>query len=111
MRLAVTFAVLAATCPATALAQEPTGEKSAATSLRHQLRTDPDDRAVMVNLAREYLKAGRAAKAQRLYRQLLGMDDVALDRVGGPPVSSHWLAAEALRQSAAAPPVRMSSRR
>lgn len=111
MRAIITFALLAASCSATALAREPAQDAHLATALRHQLRDSPDDRVVMVNLAREYLKAGRTAKAQRLYRQLLDMDDVALERAGGAPVSAHWLASEALRRSSAPAPVRMSSRR
>ncbi len=111
MRIFVGLVLIAVAVPAVASAQEGPRDGHAATSLRHQLRNDPDDRAAMVNLAREYLRGGRTAKAQRLYRQLLDMDDVALERVGGAPVSSHWLAAQALRQSSDAPPVRMSSRR
>lgn len=111
MRIFAGLVMIATASPAIALAQEGPRDGHAVTSLRHQLRNDPDDRVAMVNLAREYLQRGRTAKAQRLYRQLLDMEDVALERVGGAPVSSHWLATQALRHSPVAPPVRISSRR
>lgn len=95
--------------PQVALSQTPASGEEAA--LVRQVWHNPDDQAAMVNLARLYLKTGRTAKAHNLYRQLLGMEDVALERTAGSPVSSHWLAGEALKRTGKPRDVRLSSRR
>lgn len=75
-----------------------------------QLRMDPDDHVALARLARIYLKTGRTVKAQRLYKQLLSMEDVTLDRADGASVSSRRLAADALRHAASPRPVQLSAR-
>lgn len=85
--------------------------RESTTALRHQLMVDPDNRVAMVNLARMYMNSGRTAKAQSLYRAVLGMENVALERAGGPPVWSHWLAADALKSAEKLRSARKSARR
>lgn len=76
--------------------------------LQRQLVVDPDDQVAMAQLARIYLKTDRREKARRLYRGLLSLENVALERKGGEPVWSHVLAARALKTLEA--PVRLGSR-
>ncbi len=87
-------------------AQSPTTE----VSLRHQLRIDPDDHTALVNLAGLYVRTGRTAKAHRLYRALLGMENVALERAGGEPVWSHRLAQDAIRANPLQAKLELSAR-
>lgn len=77
--------------------------------LRHRLMVNPDDPAVLARLARLYAATDRPVKARRLYSAMLTLEDVALERTGGAPVSSHLLAKSALRQLAPKP-VRMGLR-
>lgn len=88
------FALLIAAAPMSASAA-PDGVATEA-YLKRQLRQEPDDRVAMVNLARVYLASGRTERAQRLYRGLLGLENVQLERAGGAAVWSHRLATDAL---------------
>lgn len=78
---------------APAAAQSPLAE----VSLRHQLRTAPDDQMTIANLASLYVRSGRTAKAHRLYRGLLGLENVMLERANGDPMWSHQIAEIGIR--------------
>lgn len=78
--------------------------------LRHRLLMDRDDPVVIARLARLYAATDRPAKARRLYSAMLSLEDVALERTGGAPVSSRLLAKSALARLDAPKPVRMGSR-
>jgi len=95
-RLIIPALILLTASPAFAQPQNLSGARIL---LEQQLRHSPGDAAAMVNLARIYVKTGRTGKAHRLYRELLKMENVALERAAGPPVWSHWLAAEAMRNT------------
>lgn len=107
MRITLSILLLLTASPALARAEDLSGARIL---LEQQLRHSPGDAAVMVNLARNYVKSGRTAKAHRLYRELLAMENVALDRAAGPPVWSHWLAAEAIRNTSKPRDVQLSAR-
>lgn len=101
-----TLILLGLALAAPAAAQAPTAEAS----LRHQLRIDPDDRMAMANLAGLYARAGKTEKAHRLYRGLLGLENVALERANGEPVWSHSLAQDAIRATPKRAGVALSAR-
>ena len=107
MRITLSILLLLTASPTLARAEDLSGSRIL---LEQQLRQSPGDAAAMVNLARIYVQAGRTSKAHRLYRELLGMENVALDRAAGPPVWSHWLAAEAIKNTGKAAKVKLSSR-
>ena len=106
MRWALALALAAGTVPVMAQA----GDKTQAVTMRHQLRVNPDDAMTMANLARHYVRTGQPQRAERLYRGLLALDDVQLERGAGSAVSSHWLAAQAMRGLARPRTVQLSSR-
>lgn len=112
--LALTIAGLFVTLPvAPASAGPGQNEEANGTAeqqLRHRLQADPDDHVMLARLARLYAATGRPAKAKRLYSAMMSLEDVALERMGGSPVSSRLLASSALRQIDAAKPVRIGSR-
>lgn len=78
--------------------------------LQQQLQVDPDDPVVMARLARMYLVSGSPDRARGLYRGLLSLEDVLLERSGGVPMSSHALARRGLKALDAPMPVRLGSR-
>lgn len=106
MRMILLLALSSLAAPTVAVAQSLPSQSA----LRHQLRIDPDNPVVMINLARVYAKSGRTAEANRLLRGLLRMENVELDGASGTPVWSHALAIEALKGRAVARPVQISSR-
>lgn len=76
--------------------------------LQRRINVDPDDQVALAQLAHLYLKAGRPEKARPLYRGLMSLENVALEREGGDPVWSHALARRALKTLDT--PVRLGSR-
>ena len=77
--------------------------------LQRQLQSDPNDHVALAQLARIYLNTDRPAKAQRLYRGLLSLDEVMLE-ASGTTLSSHALAQSGLRKIAEPQAVRLGSR-
>lgn len=108
MRIVPVMACLAAMVAATPAATQPV--RASEVSLRHQLRFTPDDPMTIANLASLYVRTGRTARAHRLYRGLLGLENVLLERADGPPVWSHQLAERALLVSTPRPTTVLSSR-
>ena len=83
--------------------------KSVERQLQRQLQSDPNDHVALAQLARIYLNTDRPAKAERLYRGLLSLDEVTLE-AGGTTLSSHSLAQSGLRKVAEPRTVRLGSR-
>ena len=100
---------LAATC-LTVPALAVDAHRSVKRQLQQQLQANPDDPVVMARLARMYLIGGNAERARGLYRGLLSVDDVMLERTGGAPISSHALAQRGLQVLETPKEVRLGSR-
>ena len=104
---------LAAACVAVPAQAGDTGSASTSKSverqLQQQLQSDPNDHVALARLARIYLNTDRPAKARRLYRGLLSLDEVMLE-AAGTTLSSHALAQSGLRKTAEPQAVRLGSR-
>ena len=85
-------------------------DRLAQRQLQQQLQTNPDDPVVMAQLARMYLLGGRADKAAGLYKGMLSVEEVMLERKGGPAISSHALAQRALKTLETSRPIQLGSR-
>lgn len=65
---------------------------SAIPALEANLRADPTNESLLLNLAMAYRRSGEAAKADVLYKRVLFQEDVVLNGAGGVQAWSHDLA-------------------
>ncbi len=70
--------------------------EKAATRLEFRVRIEPEDETALLNLALAYRHLGREADAQRTFRRVLKLEDVALSTVDGQTVMAHALAERGL---------------
>lgn len=103
------MASLALASPMAAVAHRQADDASRR-ELQRRIDANPDDPVTIANLARLYARADKPAKARSLYRGLLTLENVALEREGGEPVWSHALARNALKTLDQRAPVRLGSR-
>ena len=66
-----------------------------------QRAQEPNEPSVLINLAHVYLKTGRVAQAEALYRQVLESENVQLATARRQPAWSHDLAQRALERTTA----------
>ena len=71
---------------------------TAESQLLAQLRANPDQPALLLNLAAVYTQTGRHEAARATYRRVLDADELWLERANGGIADSHTLARRGLAQ-------------
>ncbi len=90
------LAAAAVMTPCAASAHSDTAQTTAVAASETRARLDPRDGGAQIELAQAYLRAHRAADAERAYRRALGLDNAMLETRNGDAIWSHQVATLAL---------------